>query len=147
MVHSGEKQHEALRFILNGHLLDCQEVMYWQYAVDAVHGRPRSGPNADLFLRKGLKVCVDRIRQNHKGFRHRHHGTWIMLRSCTRSALMLLAAVRSLDLALYLPPGWEEGVMDVERMLALWKDESADVSQMLDIVDTIIADVPGLAMV
>lgn len=143
---SNKQQHEALRFILNGHYLDCQEVMYWQFVVDAVHGRLH-GSNAELFLRKGLKVCVDRIQQNRQGFCHRHHGTWLMLRSCTRSAFVLLAAVRSSDLAPYLPLGWEETVIDVSRMLALWKDESTDVSQLLAFLDTIAASVPRLRMI
>ncbi len=38
---SSKDQHEVLRFILNGHLFDCQEAMYWQFVVDAVHGRLR----------------------------------------------------------------------------------------------------------
>jgi hypothetical protein len=135
---SDREQHEALRFILNGHLLDCQEVMYWRFVVDAVHGRLRHGTNAELFLRKGLKVCVDRIRQNRKGFHHRHHGTWLMLRSCTRSSFVLLAAVRCADLAPYLPMGWEEAVIDVARMLRLWKDESADINEMLSILETLL---------
>jgi hypothetical protein len=134
---SEREQHGALRFILNGHFLDCQEVMYWQYVVDAVHGRLH-GPNAELFLRKGLKVCVDRIQQNRTGFCHRHHGTWLMLRSCTRSAFVLLAAARCPDLALYLPMGWEGVVMEVKKMLELWKDESKDVSQVLGYLETLL---------
>lgn len=138
VTESDKEQHEALRFILNGHLLDCQEAMYWQFMADATHGRLRHGPNAELFLRKGLKVCVDRIWQNRKGFYHRHHGTWLMLRSCTRSAFVLLAAVRCADLAPYLPIGWEEAVVDVVRMLRLWKDESTDICEMLNILETLL---------
>lgn len=123
----GDALHEALRFILHGHLLDCQEIMYWQYVADAAHGRPSD----EVFLRKALKVCVERIRQNSPGFYHRHHGTWLMVRSCTRSAFVLLAAVRQGDLAPFLPLGWEEAVLDVARMLRYWKDESSDVYEML----------------
>lgn len=138
VAESDNEQHEALRFILNGHLLDCQEAMYWQFVADAAHGRPRRGLNAELFLHKGLKVCVDRIRQNRKGFYHRHHGTWLMLRSCARSAFVLLAAERCEDLAPCLPMGWEEDVMDVARMLGLWKDESPDVCEMLNILEALL---------
>lgn len=138
VTESDNKQHEALRFILNGHLIDCQEAMYWQYMVDAAHGRLRRGLNAELFLRKGLKACVDRIWQNREGFYHRHHGTWLMLRSCARSAFVLLAAVRCEGLAPYMPAGWDEAVADVARMLRLWKDESPDVYEMLNILETLL---------
>ena len=111
--------------------------MYWQYVVDAVHGRLH-GPNAELFLRKGLKVCVDRIQQNRKGFCHRHHGTWLMLRSCSRSAFVLMAAARCPELGLYLPMGWENAVMEVKKMLDLWKDESRDVSQVSAYLETLL---------
>ncbi|KAI5456701.1 hypothetical protein BGZ63DRAFT_396019 [Mariannaea sp. PMI_226] len=139
VTESVEEQHVALRFILNGHLLDCQEAMYWQYVTDAVHGRPPHGSNADMFLRKGLKVCVDRIRQNRNGFYHRHHGTWLMLRSCSRSAFVLLAVVRCPNLAPFLPSGWQEAVADVVRLLRLWKDESTDVGEMLRTMETLFS--------
>ncbi len=131
-------QHDVLRFILNGHLFDCQEAMYWQFIVDAVHGRLRQGYYAEQFLRKGLQVCVDRIRQNRKGFNHRHHGTWLMLRSCTRSAFVLLAVVRYHELAVHLPMDWKEAVADVTRMLQLWKDESTDICEMLGVLQTLL---------
>ncbi|KAK9236472.1 hypothetical protein V1525DRAFT_420403 [Lipomyces kononenkoae] len=136
--HPEKEQPEALRFILNGHVLDCQEAMYWPFVVDALHGRLH-GNSGEFFLRKGMKVCVDRIQQNRKGFYHRHHGTWLMLRSCTRSAFVLLAAVRRADLVSFLPVGLEEAVMDVTRMLQFWKDErSADVYEMLAALEMLI---------
>ena len=38
----------------------------------------------------------------------------------------------------YLPMGWEESVMDVARMLRLWKDESADISEMLNTLEKLV---------
>ncbi|KAL1864985.1 hypothetical protein VTK73DRAFT_5535 [Phialemonium thermophilum] len=137
--HESDKQeHEALRFILNGHFHDCQEVMYWQFVVDAVHGRPlQAGSDAELFFRKGLRVAVDRIRQNRPGFYHRHHGTWLMIRSCARSAFVLLAVAQVPALASYLPPGWEGALVDVASLLRFWKDESTDVAEMLEAIEAI----------
>ncbi|OQD98654.1 hypothetical protein PENVUL_c069G01832 [Penicillium vulpinum] len=129
-------QYEPFRFILSGHFLDCQETMYWHFLVEAIHGRVDG--NSDILLRKGLKVCVDRIQQNQTGFYHRHHGTWLMLRSCTRSALVLLAAERSGNLVSFLPRGWEAAVYDVSRMLEFWKDESNDVMGLFTIVQTLL---------
>ncbi|KAJ6099788.1 hypothetical protein N7467_001323 [Penicillium canescens] len=129
-------QYEPFRFILRGHFLDCQETMYWHFLVEAIYGRVHA--SSDVFLRKGLKVCVDRIQQNQRGFYHRHHGTWLMLRSCTRSALVLLAAERCANLVHLLPLGWEETIFDVAKMLKFWKDESSDVHEMLDILQTLM---------
>ena len=61
-----------------------------------------------------------------------------MIRSCARSALVLLAAVRRVELASFLPLGWEEAVLDVARMLDFWKNESRDVSEMLNILRTLL---------
>lgn len=68
-----------------------------------------------------------------------------MLRSCTRSALVLLAAGRCVELAGFLSLGWKEAVLDVTRMLAFWKDESGDILEMLNVLQTLL-DVDDSAM-
>lgn len=131
--------NSALKFILNGHLLDCYEMIYWLFIVDAVHGKTL-GTAAESFAKKGLSVCVQRIQKNESGFYHRHHGTWLMLRSCTRSALVLLAAARCSTLCPLLPLDWELAVYKVIQMLAHWKDESRDVLDRLQIIEKLMAD-------
>lgn len=118
--------------------------MYWHSIVDTVHGRQRGGAT-ELFVRKGLLVCVQRVQINEEGFYHRHHGTWLMLRSCTRSALVLLAAARCPCLVSALPAGWEEAVLKVMSMLSFWKDESMDVLDRLCILERLVEVVaPGI---
>jgi hypothetical protein len=134
------KDYAALRFILNGHLLDCYEMMYWPFIVDAVYGKLH-GNVAHEFARKGFQICVQRIQKNESGFYHRHHGTWLMLRSCTRSALVLLGAARSPELSALLPIGWETAVYKVTAMLSYWKDESREVQDRLDILETLLKEV------
>jgi hypothetical protein len=96
-------------------------------------------------VRKGLQVCVQRVDINEKGFYHRHHGTWLMLRSCTRSALVLLATARCSDLVSLMPEGWEEAVAKVMAMLGFWKGESRDVMDRLQILETLVGVVaPGI---
>jgi len=51
-----------------------------------------------------------------------------MLRSCTRSALVLVGARTSLRLSGMLPDGWVQAVYKVIEMLRFWKDESRDVA-------------------
>lgn len=108
-------------------------MMYWHFVVDAVQGGMLWG-NREAFMRKGLLVCVERIQINEKGFYHRHHGTWLMLRSCTRSALVLLAAAMCPELEASMPMEWEEAIHKVMLMLNFWKDDSRDVLDRLDIV-------------
>ncbi|KAH8809201.1 hypothetical protein F5884DRAFT_396765 [Xylogone sp. PMI_703] len=132
------QDHAALKFILNGHLLDCYEMMYWPFVVDAIHGKLRSA-TAESFARKGFVVCVQRIMKNESGFYHRHHGTWLMLRSCTRSALVLLAAARAPGLRGLLPADWEIAVYKVTVMLNYWKEESRDVMDRLHIIEKLQA--------
>jgi hypothetical protein len=141
--------HATLKFILNGHLLDCYEMMYWPFVVDAVnshytqaHSRaPHNSSITDSFARKGLLVCVQRIQKNERGFYHRHHGTWLMLRSCTRSALVLLGARNSARLAGLLPAGWEEAVYKVCGMLRFWANESRDCRDRLAILEGLMEGV------
>lgn len=113
--------------------------MYWPFVADAVHGKLRRGRRAEEFLRAGLQVCMERIVENRKGFYHRHHGTWLMIRSCSRSSFVLLAAVQCADVAPHVPMGWKDAVMDVAEMLRLWKDESTDVYEMLDILENLLS--------
>jgi hypothetical protein len=132
-----DSDHAALKFILSGHLLDCYEMMYWPFIVSAVHGKLH-GATAESFARKGLEICVQRIDKNESGFYHRHHGTWLMLRSCTRSALVLLAAVRCPSLSTVLPMNWKRAIYKVKDMLSHWKDESRDVADRLHIIDKLM---------
>lgn len=84
-----EKDDDVLIFVLRRHLPDCYEWMYFQFTVKTISYGRRNAV-IDGYARKGLQMSVDRIRKNKPAFNHRHHGTWLILRSCTRSALILL---------------------------------------------------------
>ncbi|EXJ73605.1 uncharacterized protein A1O5_03367 [Cladophialophora psammophila CBS 110553] len=137
--------HHSLKFILKGHLLDCYEMMYWPFIVAAVnYDTPERTPtisteSMDSFVHKALVVCVERIEKNEQGFFYRHHGTWLMLRSCTRSAFVLLAAARLEKLTLLMPDRWREAVEKVIEMLRFWRRESKDVEDRLRLVETLLA--------
>lgn len=136
--------HHSLKFILKGHLLDCYEMMYWPFIVAAVDydalDPTAAIPNGTMesFVHKALVVCVERIEKNEQGFFYRHHGTWLMLRSCTRSAFVLLAAARLEKLALLMPDRWHEAVEKVTEMLRYWRRESRDVEDRLRLVETLL---------
>jgi hypothetical protein len=128
--------HRTLKFILKGHLLDCYEMMYWPFIADAVNSESDLlSPSTREFAQKALHVCVDRIHKNEPGFFYRHHGTWLMLRSCTRSGLVLLAASRSDRVRHLLPDGWKQAVGKIVDMLRFWRRESQDVEDRLRLVE------------
>ncbi|KAH6706409.1 hypothetical protein BKA61DRAFT_739337 [Leptodontidium sp. MPI-SDFR-AT-0119] len=130
-------EHTALRFILSGHLIDCYEMMYWPFVVAAIHGTLPSDTNSQSFAKKGIDMCIQRIDKNENGFCKRHHGTWLMIRSCTRSALVLVAASRA-GLTTLLTSGWEISVSKVIDMLRYWKGEAQDVPDRLDILENLM---------
>lgn len=160
--------HHSLKFILKGHLLDCYEMMYWPFIVNAVNfdhtpttatttattgssategrnagslsngGVGSSGVAMESFVHKALVVCVERIEKNEQGFFYRHHGTWLMLRSCTRSAFVLLAAARLERLTLLMPDRWRQAVEKVMDMLRFWRRESRDVEDRLRLVEALL---------
>jgi hypothetical protein len=128
--------HRTLKFILVGTLMDCYEMMYWPFITDAINNNSDSmSPQTRDFAQKALNICVDRINKNEPGFTYRHHGAWMMVRSCTRSALVLLAANRSGTTRPLLPPDWKAAVGKVVDMLRYWRRESRDVEDRLRLVE------------
>ena len=146
--------HGALQLILRGHLLDCFEVMYWPFLqsvlnADASTSNPTTqlSPTVLSFAQKGLDVCIDRIEQTSSGYRSRHHGTWLTLRSNTRSALILMA-VRSQHFStssgttagklLRLPGSLLSCVHKVFELLKFWQYEIDDVADRLRILESLL---------
>jgi hypothetical protein len=128
--------HRTLKFILSGHLLDCYEMMYWPFIADAINGDSDAiAPTTRDFSQKALNNAVERIQKNEPGFFFRHHGAWLMLRSCTRSGLVLLAVSRSEKVRYLLPDGWKQAVGKVIEMLRFWRRESHDVEDRLRLVE------------
>ncbi|EED15193.1 conserved hypothetical protein [Talaromyces stipitatus ATCC 10500] len=135
-----EEQDDVLKFVLRGHLLDCYEWMYFPFMAETIN-YGRRDPVLDEYTRKGLQMCAERIRKNEPGFQHRHHGAWLMLRTCTRSALILLAACHSQMVQDLMPQGWKEAVLSAMNMLRFWEDEVGDAQDRLQILTALISEV------
>jgi hypothetical protein len=134
-IHAAGHDEDILRFILKGHLINCYESMYWPFTVNAINFPANRNRSLDHFVRKGFQVCVDRIWVNESGFYHRHHGTWGMMRSCTRSALVLVAAKKCNQLDALLPPEWDQAVQRVIALLDFWRGECRDAESRRDILE------------
>ncbi|KAK6514863.1 hypothetical protein TWF506_007225 [Arthrobotrys conoides] len=153
---------DICKFVLRGHYNNLFEMIYWPFVDASVHfgsqgkvPEPRDEVTeeekrfSDLAY-KGLEKHVERIRNDRCGYRHRHHGTLPMIRSNTRSALVLMAA--SFTLAergegatecrfdsgfsgLRMPDGWQEAVYEVLEVNRYWRDEAADAKWRIDILE------------
>jgi hypothetical protein len=135
-----ETDDDVLKFILRGHLMDFYEVIYWPFVEAAINQQQRSVA-VDEYARQGLHSCVERIRKNQPGFTHRHHGTWLMLQSCTRSALVLLAAAHTTNATELMPDEWGDAVFSTIEMLRFWEQEVGDAGDRLHILEELLKSV------
>lgn len=149
-------EDDVCRFVLRGHLINLYELIYWPFvcAVLGIGGAASSlehefhGGLPPAFVtqmaRKGLKTHMQRIEVNEPGFRHRHHGTWPMARTCTRSALVLVASAailhdRDNDSVIMEPPfGWQQRVSSVMALLAHWETEMPDLGKAHKVLEDAI---------
>jgi hypothetical protein len=135
-----ESDDDVLKFILRGHMMNTYELIYWPF-LDATINQQQGFLAVEEYGRKGLNCCLERIRLNKPGFKHRHHGTWFMLQSCTRSALILLAATRTPYATELMPDGWRGAVIDVMEMLRFWEHEVGDAGDRLRILEELLESV------
>lgn len=137
-LHTAQAEDDVLKFILRGHLFNLWEVVYWPWLNLFINQRICT-PEVKAYVVKAFQVAIDRIRTNKPGFRHRHHGTWLMLQSCTRSALVLLAAAYTPDAAPLLPHGWRDAVHEVTELLRFWQYDAGDAADRLQILEELKA--------
>lgn len=135
----GHDESEVLRFILRGHVTSYHEAIWWPF-VHAVINQDNTSPSVASCAAKGLAIHLQCLNINRSGFRYRHHGTWLLLQSCLRSALVLLAASKSENAAKLLPAAWEAPVQETIDMLRYWQNENVGAS------DSIIALLENLSI-
>lgn len=133
---ASERTGDALRGILRSHLIDILDVLYFP-AVRAVACKDINeiGPYVLATAREALANAVYRLTICEEGFWHRHQGTWLMIRTCSRSTLQLLAiafrARQEPSLAGLLPEGWKYSVSRVFTCIEYWEPESPDLTMLL----------------
>lgn len=138
-LHTSQEDDDVLKFILRGHFLNLWEVIYWPWLEICLNQGARD-PTIHAYGQKALQIAIDRIRINKPGFRHRHHGTWLMLQSCTRSALLLIGVHYDVEASAMLPHGWQEPVFDTIELLRFWQHEAIDVAARLRILEELTAN-------
>lgn len=121
-------QDDVCRFVLRGHVVNVYEMIYWPFVTALLDSSSHESPRNESFAllaNKGIENHAFRLRVNKQGFYHRHHGTYYMMASCARSALVL-AAYRS-------TPGsgpLGSGVEEVVGLLEYWSDETHDFERV-----------------
>ncbi|KAK1980069.1 hypothetical protein LZ30DRAFT_750973 [Colletotrichum cereale] len=117
------EEDDVCRFVLRGHAMNLYELIYWPFTtalldgLGANHDFPRAAvsPATTELARKGLDNHLYRLVVNRLGYRHRHHGTIPMMRSCSRSAMPSGGGDGTAS-ALPLPPGWYGAVEETRIM-------------------------------
>lgn len=162
-------QDDVTRFVIRGHLINLYEMLYWPFLdayisnLDLAQSRSSVAilqaniPIADDRLKqlaeKSLQIHVERMHVNRPGFKHRHHGTWFMIRSCTASALVLMKAASYIHQCplpndhvsrLVLPLGWKEAVVDAIDLNQYWEAEVPDAANRLPLLQQAWQAVEGL---
>lgn len=121
--------------VLRGRLVNLYEMFYWPFVMASLSslstGRPVSLITAQM-AKRGLETHVHQVHVNEPGFYHRHHGGLFMIRACTRSALILVAAAK---LGSPMPDHWQVAVYNTIGMLSFWNDEDANLVQWGSVLD------------
>lgn len=176
---STEPLYDILPWVLRGHHIDVIEILRFP-AISGIlnnhHPNPAVGianlpsvssePTSQL-SKEYLENAVRRIEANAEGLLHRHQGSWLTIRSCTRSALGLLAmklhhqsesqkfrygndvpedtgsfqsapSPVSLKADSILPSRWRAAVILVISMLKAWEPESPDIGQSRLVVEGLL---------
>jgi len=144
--------NDILRLILRGHMNDVRDFVRFPALEEVLALKPhaplRSFSPVQLQLtRECLQIAVESIEANRESFFHRHQGTWLMARTCTRSSLILLAmamrcqaearstGVMAIELEeIMLPSRWRKVVEQTVEVLKYWSDESNDLARLNDLL-------------
>lgn len=127
---------DILTFILRCHVANFTEQIYWPF-IGVCGTAPVIGDMAEL-SKLALDNCVDRIEVAYLGYKHRHHGTWMLMQSCIRSALVLLSAAYTMHGKTLLPEGWLRCVNHVLDMLRFWSGHDETIRRQLEILQDVM---------
>ncbi|KAH7139987.1 hypothetical protein B0J13DRAFT_558743 [Dactylonectria estremocensis] len=117
-------EDDVLRFVLRGRVTYLKELISWPF-LRAFLLENNETPRIRQWAMNGLQSHLERLEVNRPGFYHRHHGTWLMMRSSARSAVILLAFARIPSAAEILPRGWRDAVEATLEMLYYWKSAAS----------------------
>ncbi|KAF4980636.1 hypothetical protein FZEAL_3385 [Fusarium zealandicum] len=130
-------------FVLRGHFVNFFETIYWPFVMAYLAALERGLPmfvSGQEHAQRGLEYHLLRVGVNEPGFLHRHHGTWLMIRSCIRTAIVLLAAA---SLGAVMPKGWQDAVHGIVRLMSLWEAEVPELPAQKAVLQGIMLGLDG----
>ncbi|SPO00322.1 uncharacterized protein DNG_03167 [Cephalotrichum gorgonifer] len=136
-----EENDDACGFVLRGHFVNLFETLSWPFVMAHITRVQAGGISPEWEWRlaeEGLRVHLRRICVNEPGFRYRHHGTWFMVRTVARSAMVLLAAGL---LGCEMPRRWRGAVEQVVELLGFWEEEMPELAGWKGFMQQILMDI------
>ncbi|KAL4789155.1 hypothetical protein BDV19DRAFT_395322 [Aspergillus venezuelensis] len=120
--------NDMLQLIMRARITYLQDLISWPFVRALIQDgiEPQSQAVRDWTV-KGLSCHVQRLLNHRPQFYHRHHGTWLMIRNCARSAGLLLGAARLPFGDGLLPLEWRAVVEDALGMLQFWQPHLPDL--------------------
>ncbi|KAH6681338.1 hypothetical protein B0J14DRAFT_613334 [Halenospora varia] len=131
---------DILRFVLRGRTTYFHEMISWPF-IYAVLNEQEDAPRVRHWAAKGFAFHLERLNINRPGYYHRHHGTWLMIRSSARSACILLAGAQSSFTAELLPPNWQDAVEAAISMLRFWSHDCEGLAVTVDLLTCLLSNV------
>lgn len=118
-------EENFLPHVLSGRETYLYEVITWPYFCTLLDRSQRSSeyatdPQTILWACRGGVFHLKRLLVNKPIFYHRHHGTWLLVRSSARSACLLVTLAQLPLVASTLPSGWRQAVSDTIDMISYW---------------------------
>ncbi|KAJ4265974.1 Zcf27p [Fusarium torreyae] len=127
---STTEEDDVIRFVLRGRVTYVHELISWPFLYAIMSDRNENGA-ADQQVADALAFHYDRLLANTSGYYHRHHGTWLMVRSSARSACILLGFVRLYPSSRVMPPAWKDAVLLTLKMVEYWSTEIKEMCPVL----------------
>ncbi|EEU42153.1 uncharacterized protein NECHADRAFT_50796 [Fusarium vanettenii 77-13-4] len=128
-IHQGAED-DVIRFVLRGRITYIHELVSWAFVHVALN-RVADHDFAEQETATALAFHYDRLLVNAPGYYHRHHGTWLMLRTSARSACVLLGFARMYPGSNLLPSGWKDAVLGTLKMVEYWSNEAEGMLSVL----------------
>lgn len=127
------RNDDMLRLIMRARTLSIKELISWPFVYALVHdGIEIESSAVRQWTLKGLSYHVQKLLTHSIQFYHRHHGTWLMIRSCCRSTGVLIAAARSPVAKPLLPSDWRAAVEPALAMICFWRPYVSDLHEVAD---------------
>jgi hypothetical protein len=130
---------DITKFVLQGRTTYIFELITWAF-VHKVAYEGRLDQKTSSRAAEGLASHLHRLHVNCEGFYHRHHGTWLMMRSSARSACILLAFGQNPILAELMPSGWLVAVKKALAMLEFWSEQKEEFKSLVHPVQSLLSN-------